>query len=468
MIKFALALSTGMFLAWPGVSRADSYARFSDYVRVDPTGRFYAVVKAIPGGPADPGRGTPVEILLAERAIGASPAKPARGNGSPDVKVREGDTLHGRVELKRAPSQIVISSTGLGFVGLDVRGYNFAWPGERKRTDNAVVHVTQAGEVNFRKDTLDLFDAGEMNLFRATAGGVWWCGGGWFDDARKQFVIVSAEMESKPKQRLFRVLDLDSGELAKGGPEPVVTALKEVNRGALETALDLAAELELQAAQPHLPGILTDGELPPGVRSRAAVALAALGDFQGASYLSNIALETGDDYAVTHLPLLLQEKAAPVIRDVVARHGEKAEHAAWTALRSLEAAAAMPTLIAMLGNEQDPAGQHVAAEVVCSIGATAKQTIPALIAILEGKTVKDERHWRVETIACAALGSIGPDARDAIPALLRFRKRAELRLDEFRARQPDKGLNASGFDSNDFEAEYSYRRANEAIEEIDK
>lgn len=297
MTKFALALSTGMLLAWPSVSRADSYARFSDYVRVDPTGRFYAVVKAIPGGPADPGRGTPVEILLAERAIGASPAKPARGNGSPDVEVREGDTLHGRVELKRAPSQIVLSSAGLGFVGLDVRGYNFAWPGERKRTNDAVVYVTQAGEVNFRKDTLDLFDDGEMNLFRATAGGVWWRGGGWFDEARKQFVIVSAEMESKPKQRLFRVLNLDSGELSKGGPELVVTALKEVNHGALETALDLAAELELQAAQPHLPGILTDGELPPGVRSRAAVALAALGNSQGAPYPRPRPLKPGGNNA---------------------------------------------------------------------------------------------------------------------------------------------------------------------------
>ena len=279
MRKLTSLVSTGILAACAASLWADSYAPYPDNVQVESTGRFYVVVKVLPGGPGDPGRGTPVEVSIAERKKDSPPVLAARTapkaaalpeQDEPEIAVREGGTLHGRVRLGRVPRQIVISSTGLGFVGLDVNGYNFAWPGQRKRTDDAVVYVGPDGTVKFRKDTLDLFDDHEMGQFRAiTAGGVWWCGGGWFDEKRKQFVIVGNAMQSTPKQRFFRILDLETGELSKGSADLVVTALKDANPGALTLALDLAAELELKEVQPYLGRILWSTDFPPEGRAKS-------------------------------------------------------------------------------------------------------------------------------------------------------------------------------------------------------
>ena len=40
-----------------------------------------------------------------------------------NVCVRAGDTVLGRGELPRCPHILLVSSTGLGFAGLDVRGF---------------------------------------------------------------------------------------------------------------------------------------------------------------------------------------------------------------------------------------------------------------------------------------------------------------------------------------------------------
>jgi hypothetical protein len=89
-----------------------------------------------------------------------------------------------------------------------------------------------------------------------------------------------------------------------------------------------------------------------------------------------------------------------------------------------------------------------------------------LIAILEGKTVKDERHWRVERMAASALGSIGPEARAAVPALLKFRKRAEVHLKEVKAGQAARGVLAKSFDPVIWEAELPFEHAVEALKKI--
>ena len=117
-------------ITMPPLANADSYRPFRNFRQVDPTGRYYIVVKKN-GGPEDPGAGTPVTYEIAERKPGSPPVSPGEDSGeddaivsNPDVRVRQGDPVLGRGSLVRRPSQIVISSTGLGFVGLGVRGHN--------------------------------------------------------------------------------------------------------------------------------------------------------------------------------------------------------------------------------------------------------------------------------------------------------------------------------------------------------
>ena len=466
MNRCGLSVSAVVVIACIPSIFADSYAPYCENVQIDATGRFYVVVKVLPGGPEDPGRGTPVEISLAKRKDGSAPVAAARApyageanrdEDKPQIKVREGDTLHGTSRHQRAPSRIVISTTGLGFVGLGVTGYNYAWPGQRQRSNDAVVFVSADGNVKLRKDTLDLFNDGEMSLFLSTAGGVWWCGGGWFDERNKQFVIVGNSMESRPKQRFFRVLDLETGKLSHGSADLIVKALKDGNVGAMMFALELVDELELKNAQPYLSRILWGGAFAPEIRSRAAVALAAMGDFQGASVVADCALQLGDYYSVSQLPMVLNDNAAPVIRDVIKRHSKKVEHSAWLALKSL-GAKAVPTLQEMLDDADHAEVQYVAAEAACSIGAPAKATVPFLIAILEGHTTENEDRWRVQGTAAAALESIGIDAKSAIPALIKFRDAAKAHLDEVKANQPE----------NTFMAEYAHDNAVDALKKLDE
>lgn len=466
-------MSAGILIACARLATADSYAPYRDHIQVEPAGRFYVVVNVLPGGPRDPGRGVPVEVSIAERRSGSPPVVAARATpddeASPEendsqIKVREGDILHGRVRLERVPAEIIISSTGLGFIGLDVFGYNYAWPDRRHRTNDAVVYVTSDGNVKFRKDTLDLFSDDEMSQFGSTAGGVWWCDGGWFDERDKQFVIVGSRMKAKPKERFFRVLNLETGELSQGSAALAVMALKTDNRGAMEFALDLVAELELKDAHSDLVRILRTSALP-SVRKRAAVALAALDDFQGVSVLKDCALQFGDDYSVTHLPMVLGSKAAPVIHDVIKRHAARAENAAWRALTSL-GADAVPTLIEMLQSADDPEGQYVAAEAVWSIGPVAKETVPPLIAILEGHTVRDDDQWRVLGMAAGALESIGREAKSAVPALIKFRDAAKAHLDDVTGGQPEKADDAFRIDPVSWRAKHSYKHAVEALKKL--
>ena len=233
---------------------ADTYLPFQDFRAIDPSGRYYLVVKK-DGGPANPGSGTPVRFAIAERKAGSPPVAPAEdGEGdffrtvvaNPEVTVREGDTVLGRGRLKRCPDEILISSSGLGFVGLDVRGYNYG----DLRSGNALVIVSNDGTVRHGKDLIDLFTEREVARFVHTAGGVHWCGGGWIDEARKRVVVLGSGMGSRmqPIPRLFRVVSLETGAVREGSANLVLDALFEIKPAPPDVVLDLAAELRLGAS----------------------------------------------------------------------------------------------------------------------------------------------------------------------------------------------------------------------------
>ncbi len=74
---------------------------------------------------------------------------------NPEVKVCDEDIPLGKGSLERCPESILISSTDQGFVGLDVRGYNYG----SLRSGDARAVVSTDGTVRHRKDLIDLFSA---------------------------------------------------------------------------------------------------------------------------------------------------------------------------------------------------------------------------------------------------------------------------------------------------------------------
>ena len=124
-----------------------------------------------------------------------------------------------------APAQIVISSTGLGFVGVDVYGHNFG----ELRNGHALVVVSKDGVVRHRKDLIDLFTEAEVGGFPRSTGSVHWIGGVWFDERRKEIVVVSSPSGLFWPRRLYRIVDMETGKVRHASSDVILTALAEVN-----------------------------------------------------------------------------------------------------------------------------------------------------------------------------------------------------------------------------------------------
>jgi HEAT repeat protein len=440
LIVLLLLLSPAASKAW-----ADSWAPFCNFRKPDATGRYYIVVKKAEGAPKDPGRGTPIIFEIGERRAGTPPVTEARDQEeidrvipNPEVRVLDDDTVLGRGKLERCPLYTLVSSTGLGFVGLDVRGYNHG----KRRSGDAVVIVNSKGEVRHRKDLVDLFTEGEIYRFLETAGGVWWLGvgGGWIDEQRREVVVVSSNYgrDRKPLPRLFCIVGLEKGNVRRGSEKDVITALAEENRGALDFALELTAELKLKNGLEHLPKLFENKTLPLATRLRAAVALATLGDARGGDLMTKAALEKSEDqsYAVQNLPIVLGDKAAPVLCQAVKRHGKRCQLVAWQAMSLVSSKAAVPELIPLLEAKESYTCRTFAAECLGNQGAAAKSAVPNLIKILQ---VEDQTDGLLSThqYAAIALGRIGPDAKDALPHLIRLAEiHAKDEWEHVKAKQP--------------------------------
>jgi hypothetical protein len=426
MSKVAGGLLTLTIVITPLVAFADSYAAFCNFRQVDATGRYYLVARKN-GGPRDPGRGTPITFEIAERKPGSPPVEEVedRSKGlreveaNPEVKVRDGDLVLGKGNLERCPSRILISSTGMGFVGLDVRGYNYG----TLRSGDAVVVVAKDGTVRHRKDLIDLFSEDEIAQFMKSAGGVWWCGGGWIDEARKEIIVVGSNWGGGDVvvPRMFRIVDMETGKVRKGTPEVVLTVFSETNLGALDQALDLAAELKFDQAKPDLVRIFLEERLPIETRLRAAVSLATLGDRRGGELMRKVALDDSGPrrYAILNLPRVLGDEAATVLCDVVRRSGKDWSNTAWQAMHSVSGQAAVPPLLNLL-REGKPECNDFAVECLGNKGPDAKAAVPELIKLLEAAEKSEKRLLSTHRYVAIALGRIGPDAHAALRSLIRL------------------------------------------------
>jgi hypothetical protein len=428
-------------------SVAGSYIAFRDFRVSDATGRYYLVVKKLPGNPSDPGRGTSVEFAYVECNPAASPVKfvedEAAGYGmvkkNPEVRVRDGDKVLGSGKLERSPRLILISSTGLGFVGLDVRGYNYG----DLQSGKSVVVVASDGSMRHGKSLVDLFSPREIESFTETAGGISWLHDGWIDEKRREAVVIGSrpwhddDGEGKPKPlkpRLVRVVNMESGAVRKGSHAEVITAVTERNLGGIDGALDLVLEEKIASAKEHLPRLFDDRALPLPTRLRAAVALSTFGDRRGRALMTKAALNGGDamDYALDHLVEVLGDDAAPVLCDAVQKHGEKASHSAWMSMQKVGAKAAVPQLIRLVNDRSKPQGIEFALECLGDKKAAAKEAVPHLIRMLQEKLSTETPEYTVLRIV-ETLGEIGPYAEEAIVHLRKVEKAARERVNKLKA-----------------------------------
>lgn len=78
----------------------------------------------------------------------------------------------------------------------------------------------------------------------------------------------------------------------------------------------------------------------------------------------------------------------------------------------------MPLLLQTLKNKETPGLRAAAAFALGSLGAEAKEAIPDLIATIKAEDVRDRKlDRRIKYAVIVALGEIGPPAKDAIPAI---------------------------------------------------
>jgi len=435
------------------IVHADSYRPFRNFRQVDATGKYYIVVKKN-GGPkdsGDSGSGTPVTFEFAEWKRGSPTVTAVEDGGSDDeivnnreVCVRPGDQLLGKGSLKRCPRHIVISSTGLGFVGLDVRGHNY---GDLQSRD-ALVIVSRDGTVRHRKALIDLFSEKEVDQFVRSAGSIFWMGGGWIDESRKEIVIVSAREfpDMKPIPRLFRVVRLETGIVRQGSSAVVLTALSELNMGALDEAIDLAAELKLSESKPDLARLFSDDNLPLLTRLRVAVALAALGDRRGGELMKKTVFEDSFErsYAIRHLPFVTGDEAGQVLCDAVRRLGKDASRVAWDAMHYVSGEAAVPPLLRLLREGHCPMCIDFSVECLGNKGPKAKAAVPDLIRILQTKPKTRDPFW-TQQLAALALGRIGPEAAAALHALTHLAEtHAHDEWEKVKRQQPDQHNNLFG------------------------
>lgn len=416
----------GLMAILPRAAVGDSYAPFANYREVDATGQYYVVVKQA-DRKGNAFRGVPISFEIVERRPESGPVSSTRsayryesaaGAKPEPVVVREGDVVLGKGSLDRAPRWIVVSSTGLGFVGVDVYGHNLG----ELRNGHALVVVSRDGSVRHHKNLIELFNESEVNGFMRSTGSVHWAGAVWIDERRKQVVVVSSPSGLFRRQRLYRIVDMETGKVRDASSDVILAALAERNCGALDDALDLASELKLDRGKPDLIKILTDESVALGARLRAAVALAALGDRQGRKLIHKSAVENSDskekEYAIAHLPALLGDDAASALCDVMRRGDDAVGEKAALAMREVSASAGIPPLLALL-REGRPNCLDAVIECLEWKGTSAKPAIPELTKLLESEPKTKKPLW-TQQLAAMALGRIGPDSAPALPVLVRL------------------------------------------------
>lgn len=413
---------------------ADSYGPYSDFRTTDPTGNYYVVIKKLPDWPEDTGYNGRVRYDFAKRAPGSPPVTFEEtdfklvgdfGDGfteesNPKVRVRAGDRLLGQGILPLAPSEVIISSTGLGFVTLDVYGYARG----TVEDPNSLVIVSGDGILQYRKSMRELFSDVELELLGEKVGTVHWSAGGWIDEQRECVIIVSQRPEFAGEdardQRFLKKVDLSTGEVEKASYEEIRIALKKQNLGALPFAIDLSSELKMEDCQPELVQIFANEDLGDLARMHAAMSLVSFGDHRGKSFIKEFVckpypeecdlLYTAEQ-AIPYLSQLYGGAAPSILRDLT--HTQLLRYSVTNEFLKTPSAS-LPVLFEMLNDDACEACQSVAIDCMGRLGT--ERAVPRLCEILtKNKGTAGNDYLRDSS--AEALGEIGPASKPALPVL---------------------------------------------------
>lgn len=414
---------------------ADTYSAYPDHREVDPSGKYYVVIRRN-GGPRFDDKivractMTIVECARSSPPIYAAATYPRFEDGSyvidrnKDVEVRAGDTVRGTCKLDAAPFQVDISSSGLGIVAVDVWPYNMSdFNGISK---NSVIFLTMDGQIKFRKDLLELFGR-DKSLFSRTESRVEWLSRAWIDEGRREFVIVSTEIigGGATRQRLLRAIDLGSGKIRVADASDVMRAIPDAlivgDYGKLNDVLHLIEGMNLRQAKPFLIKVYANDKVPLFSRLRAGVVLSRFGDNRARDLFANTAVDQGNDlqeYATELLPDMLGRDALAALLTVIQQKGNRIDSSVGSALKKL-GPEAVPLLVRMLNDVRNPSGQFDAIEVLAMMGPDSKAAVPSLVQALRWKTQVKVGMFvmRIDKTAAWAIGQIGPAAADALPGL---------------------------------------------------
>jgi hypothetical protein len=171
----------------------------------------------------------------------------------------------------------------------------------------------------------------------------------------------------------------------------------------------------------------------------AALPLAKSGDKGAADLLIRTAMEHVDDqsnasataYAIEHFQDVLGDDALPLLNKLIQEnHGRMGTDVRSALERFGEKA--VPIIINMRDDHRNIGGQYDALCLVATIGPKAKRAVRALIRELDNNTRVEESlvKDRIDCLAAHALGAIGPAAKDALPAMIKIKQRADAELRE--------------------------------------
>ena len=219
---------------------ATSYEPWPDQRFVSENGQYYVVMQRADGPKVYHHKG-PVKYVIAKRGSGSVPIAAAECeveeleneydpekqsfpyliHHNPEVAVQEGDRVLGRGTLDWPPKTVLVSSSGLGFVGLDEYGGTYAGDPEfagLEAVSTAALVVSSSGRVLHRKFLTDFFSHDDIQFFGGPEN-TWWLGypvRGWINEAKEQIVLVAGPTEEQPQGTLLLFMDWKTGKIDSG------------------------------------------------------------------------------------------------------------------------------------------------------------------------------------------------------------------------------------------------------------
>lgn len=438
-----LSLASFIFLVCATFAYSDSWATYTNQRVIDSTGTYYVSVKRVgkPGERYLSGYG-PLELTIAQRKHGSTRVTSIRSKldeqsrfdlrYSNEVDPRAGDIIHGKAKFDKCPGQIIVSSTGLGVVLLDLYGMNLSLldPGEP-----AVTILSLDGKILNAKKIVDLFDEKAIGRFYRGWSNLGWLQDSWIDEEKREVVILGLGKTDEDANSIA-VINIDTGKVRNGLSADILRAIASRNPGALAAALDSAVRSKITVPRTEFTSILKDSTLPLNARLRSAVILSTIGDKSGKDLMKNTLLFSSSEllkypdwqdldheknwdlyeYIVNHFLDFFAVEDLPMLRQVAKNQEYPVQtYRPFLALKDK----AVPFLIKMMEDDTDAGGQVLAADVLSQLLPPTDAIINALIKGLQ--STKKKRDWyQVRWAAIAGLERIGHPAKAALPALTRL------------------------------------------------